>query len=592
MTASPDPAPGLGPDLEWSADGAPRSAQYDDIYFQPGEGLDEARAVFLEGCGLPDAWSGRDRFTVGELGFGSGLNILALLDLWRRRRQAGQRLQVFTLEAHPLSAAQAARVLALAPEVGDLAARLISAWPRQARGMHRIDLPEWGAVIDLWVGEAADGLGAWQGRADAWFLDGFAPARNPQMWRPEVLALVAARSAPGARLATFTVAGAVRRGLAEVGFAVDKRPGHGRKRERLEARAAGAVAPAALPDHILILGGGIAGAALARAAAAQGLRATVVMAQPGASANPAALVTPAFDLSERAAGRLYAQALARAADLYAATAPDAVIACGVLQLEAAARDAARFDRLAASALYEPGALVRLSPQAVADRLGEIAGPGGLFMRDARVVDPAAVVSGWLAAATIIEATVAGLARDGDGWRLLDAQGRILAAAPVLCLAAGAGLRLLRDLPLSVVRGQASWAPGLDPGPAAAWGGYTAPTRDGVLFGATHDRDDIGIDRRPGDDDINLASLSQGRPRLAQALAGRPLSARAALRAATPDRLPLAGRLEDGLFILAGLGGRGFTTAPLLAEQVVAEILDAPCPLPADLAAAVAPGRFG
>jgi tRNA 5-methylaminomethyl-2-thiouridine biosynthesis bifunctional protein len=232
------------PELDWTAQGAPRSTLFDDIYFSAADGLAESRAVFLRGCGLPEGWKDRSRFTVGELGFGTGLNILALLDAWRRTRAPGQRLSIFSVEAYLLPAEAAARALAAWPELEDLAADLLRRWPRRASGFHRLDFPELGASLDLAVGDAAWALEQWTGQADAWFLDGFSPAKNPQMWREAVLAGVARRSTPGARLATFTVAGAVRRGLQAVGFEAFKAPGHGAKRERLEARFAGTQAPA------------------------------------------------------------------------------------------------------------------------------------------------------------------------------------------------------------------------------------------------------------------------------------------------------------------------------------------------------------
>ena len=177
--------------IDWTADGAPHSRLFDDVYFSSVDGLAESRAVFLEGCGLPGAWTGRRSFVVGELGFGTGLNILALLDLWRRTRGIGARLNVFSIEAHPLTAEEAGRALAAWPELGDLSALLIERWPRRARGFHRLDLPELGATLDLAIMDAAEALAQWTGRADAWFLDGFAPARNPGMWSDEVLAGVA-----------------------------------------------------------------------------------------------------------------------------------------------------------------------------------------------------------------------------------------------------------------------------------------------------------------------------------------------------------------------------------------------------------------
>lgn len=581
--------------LDWTAEGAPRSVLFDDIYFQPGAGLEESQAVFLEGCGLPQAWRGRSRFVVGELGFGCGLNILALLDLWRREHAPGQHLHIVSIEAYPVTRAQAARALAAWPQLGDLAKVLLSAWPPLTPGFQRIDLPGLDAVIDLYVGEVAAGLCAWSGQADAWFLDGFSPAKNPQMWRSEVLALVAARSAPGARLATFTVAGAVRRGLADHGFAVDKRPGHGRKRERLEGRRPGAPGPERDLGRIVVVGGGIAGASFARAAAGQGLPVTMICGAPGASANPAALVVPAFDVGERAGARLSAQAFLRAVDLYARETPDAVIGRGLVQLERDARDAARFDALSRSRLFEPGTLQRLDAAAVAERLAEPLSRGGLLLSQALAIEPGVVVALWSAGAAQIEGRVDRMERTAGAWRLLDRTGRMLAEADTVLLAAGPGAPALGAPAIGIVRGQATWAQGDwpgGPGAGAAWGGYAMPMRGGVLFGATHDRGDDATDPRAEDDQRNLEQLRIVRPRLADALADAPLRARAALRATTRDHQPLAGAAPglEQTYLLSGLGGRGFTTAPLLAEHVVALALGAPSPLCSDLAAIVDPAR--
>ena len=595
------PSDGFTP-VDWSDANAPRSGRFDDIYFSAADGLGETRAVFLEGCGLPEAWAGRERFVVGELGFGSGLNILALLDLWRRTREPGARLHIFSVEAFPISAADARRALAAWPELADLAARLTDRWPRAATGFHRLDFPEWGASLDLAIMDVADALQAWTGRADAWFLDGFAPARNPDMWSEPVLAALAQRSAPGARAATFTVAGAVRRGLAAQGFVVDKRPGFGRKSERLEARAPGEAALAGAPPRpqVAIIGAGIAGASLARAFAALGLTPTVYEASaPGAggSGNPAGLIMPRLDAGGGAVAALYAQAIARAHDLVSAV-PGAVIARGAVQLEVGDKDPSRFDRIAASPLFAPGAVTRLASPAASDRLGEPARSGALDLAEAMVVEPATLLAAWLQGAPLRHAAVVGLVREGGRWRLLDASGDEIGQADIVCLANGVeAAALTPGLPLRPVRGQVSVARGVAPPSAAIWGGYLIPTRDGLLFGATHDRDDADTAVRAVDHVRNLAQLAEGRPKLAAGLQSAGLEGRASLRAVTPDFLPLAGPApgladtNQGLYVLSGLGSRGFCAAPLLAEHVAALAVGAPSPLPAPLAAIVDPGRF-
>ena len=581
------------PRLGWTEDGALRSGRFDDIYFSREDGLAESRAVFLAGCGLPEAWRGRTRFTVAELGFGTGLNIAALLDLWRRERPPNSRLHIFSVEGFPLGRDEAARALGTWPELADAARALLQAWPAPTPGVHRLDLPGFDATLDLAVGDAAEALTQWSGRADAWFLDGFAPATNPGMWSDAVLDGVAARSAPGARVATFTVAGAVRRGLSERGFTVDKRPGHGRKRERLEARHPGAPDPTRAPT-VAIVGGGIAGAALVRAFTALGLTCTVIEETgPGAGGSgfPSALVTPRLDAGDRGIAALHAQALARARALYASV-PDAILAGGVLQLEQAPRDAARFGKVAAQDLWPAGAMTQLDAPASAARLNEPVDTGGLFMRDALALNPAPVLGTWLAGADRITASVDRIEPAAGRWRLVDAGGDVILEADVVVVAAGWGAAALRpDLPLAPVRGQADWVAGVSTAPTA-WGGYASPTPDGLLFGATHERGEAAVETSAAASARNLQALETRLPALAARVAAAgTVRNRAAIRATTPDRLPLAGDLAPGLFVLTGLGSRGFCVAPLLAEHVAALAAGAPSPLPASLAARIEPKRF-
>jgi tRNA 5-methylaminomethyl-2-thiouridine biosynthesis bifunctional protein len=583
------------PRLVWTEDGAPRSGRFDDVYFSREDGLAEARAVFLAGCGLPQAWTGRRHFTVAELGFGTGLNIAALLDLWRRTRPPGGRLSIVSVEGFPLARDEAARALAGWPEVTGAADALLAAWPGPTPGFHRLDLPGFDATLDLAIGDVDWALSQWAGRADVWFLDGFAPAANPAMWSDAVLDAIAARSAPGAKVATFTVAGTVRRGLAERGFTVDKRPGHGRKRERLEARAPGGANAAGPAPTVAIIGAGVAGAALARAFTALGVRATVVEAEgagSGASGFPAALVTPRLDAGDEAIAALHAQALARAAALYR-TVPGAIADPGVLQLEQAPRDAVRFGKIAGQDVWPATAMTPLDAAACSDRLGEPVAAGGLSMAGAFALRPAPVLTAWLAQADRIAATVARIESVDSGWRLLDAGGDGILQAEVVVLAGGWGNAALQSgLPLAPVRGQADWVEGVATGPVA-WGGYAVPTEGGLLFGATHDRGEISGAATAEASARNLATVAARLPELAAHIAAAgPSTARAAIRATTPDRLPLAGAVPGapGLFVLGGLGSRGFCVAPLLAEHVAALAVGAPSPLPAGLAARVDPLR--
>ena len=589
--------------LDWSGP-APRSVRFDDIYFSPADGLAETREVFLRGCGLPEAWTDRDRFVVGELGFGTGLNILALIDLWRRARPTPAAvLQIFSVEAFPIGREDAAKALSVFPDLTDLAAPMLAGWPRGRRGFHRIEWPNHGVILDLAILEAEAALSAWTGPADAWFLDGFAPSKNPEMWRPEVLNLIAARSAPGARAATFSVAGAVRRGLQDAGFAINRASGFGRKKERLEARLP-SPGPETEPRNadpqprIAIIGAGIAAAALARAFRRLGHEARVFDAVgpgAGASGNASALVALRLDAGLGPGAALHAQAFARAVQLYRGETPGAVIAHGAPQLATQARDPARFDKIMAWDGFDPGAVERRDEQETAAALCEPEAPQALHLRDALVVEPAPILAAWLPH-DLVPTHVDRLEPDSGGWRLIDAAGAVLMRADIVCLACGpATTRLAPSVRLRPVRGQASFTDAVPfTGAPASFGGYAIPMRSGVLFGATHDRDDWGEDVRAEDNDLNLRALAQGRPTLAEKVRHAPLSARASLRAMSPDHMPLAGAVAGsrGLFVLSGFGGRGFTMAPLLAEAVAAEALDAPSPLPRALSALVDPSRFG
>jgi tRNA 5-methylaminomethyl-2-thiouridine biosynthesis bifunctional protein len=285
--------------------------------------------------------------------------------------------------------------------------------------------------------------------------------------------------------------------------------------------------------------------------------------------------------------------MARARDLIAAE-PGVVLAEGAVQLEAGPKDADRFDRIAHSPLFAEGAVARLNSAAAGKAVGEVAHAGGLRLTESLVVEPERLTTAWLAGAERRRAKVARIAPHAGGWALCDADGGQVATADVVCVAAGpASPSLVEGLPLRTVRGQVSMVEGeIRPAPAL-WGGYLIPTRSGYLFGATHDRDDVANDVRAEDHARNLAELAKARPVLAANLSPGDLTGRASHRAVTPDFLPLAGAVPGpaGLYVLSGLGSRGFCAAPLLAEHVAALATGAPSPLPAALSDILDPARF-
>ncbi|MDF0598640.1 tRNA (5-methylaminomethyl-2-thiouridine)(34)-methyltransferase MnmD [Psychromarinibacter halotolerans] len=214
----------------WRDGAVPVSARFDDPYYSLDNGLAETRHVFLDGNDLPSRF--REGFHIAELGFGTGLNMLTALQAWRAAGTPGQ-MWFTSFEAFPLPAADLSRALASFPELSDLAAPLIAAWDRGETMIETADLQ-----AEVILGDARQTLAAWDGAADAWFLDGFSPAKNPELWEAPLMQQVARHTAPGGTAATYTAAGFVRRNLADAGFEVERRPGFGRKRHMTVARLA------------------------------------------------------------------------------------------------------------------------------------------------------------------------------------------------------------------------------------------------------------------------------------------------------------------------------------------------------------------
>lgn len=532
LTRTPAPA------LDFSRPGTPAAENFGDIYFSTDGGLAETRAVFLGGCGLPDGWMDRDVFTVAELGFGSGLNWLATLQSWRQSGATG-RLHFISVEAFPFERGDLARALAAFPELGELSAELLAQWPGPVRGVHRLHFGS--ATLTLVHDGVEAALASQEFAADAWFLDGFSPAKNPDMWSDIVLAEVARLSTHDARLASFTVAGFVRRGLEAAGFSVSRLPGFGRKRHRLEARFSGEAPPRRQHAMPTIIGAGIAGASVAQAFRRRGYVPRVLFdpAHVAASGNAAALVKPRLDLQDNPASRFFLQSYLYSRHAYAG----AVLHEGVVHRPKTDAQAERFSRIAAQEPLGPGALRWEN--------------GQLCIPDALVIDPAAARAQMLDGAEVIEGAVE----------------RVEGPA-VVC--AGYGIRaLMPELSLRWSRGQLSWADGRVDGPVT-YGGYALPMGERVLLGATHDRLEPGEDPfalRPGDDQRNLEGAR------AQGLdVAAPSPHRAGVRVNTRDTFPRMAKAARDVTVLTGLGSRGFVFAPLLGEAVVCDWLGEPSPL--------------
>ncbi|MFT3665615.1 bifunctional tRNA (5-methylaminomethyl-2-thiouridine)(34)-methyltransferase MnmD/FAD-dependent 5-carboxymethylaminomethyl-2-thiouridine(34) oxidoreductase MnmC [Piscinibacter sp.] len=559
-------APIVAADIVPSPEGLPFAAAFGDVYHPRGGALDQARHVFLAGNGLPERWRGRERFVIAETGFGLGNNFLAAWQAWRDDPQRSERLDFVAVELHP---PRADDLLAWPRDaaVQELAAQLHAQWPLLTPDLHRLEFEGGRVTLHLAFGDAAQWLPEWVASVDAFFLDGFAPDRNPAMWDARLFKSLARLAAPGATAATWSSARAVRDALRGAGFEVNKTPGRGGKREITLARfvpppAAARRVPPGRPRgrgvarKALIVGAGLAGCAAAWALAGQDWQCELFdrhaePAQEG-SGNPGGLfhgiVTPddgAHARWHRAAALAFAP-VARAA--VAAGVPGAVD--GLLRLEYQLRDvAAMQERLRRLGL--PPAYVEALPAGVASARA------GVTLRDPAWFFPG---GGWIAprglAAWLLRSAarpvawhggvqVDALRRDGAQWCLLDAAGRELARAPTVVLAnAGDALRLLDapDWPVQAVRGQVAVAPAagmlLPKLPLAGAGYVLPPVGDRAVFGATARRGDVDAAVRETDHVENLAKLarllgneSSVRPELVE---GRPRGA-AGLRRAQPER---------------------------------------------------------
>ena len=619
--------------IAFGDDGVPSAPEFGDVYHARAGALAQAQHVFLGGNRLPRRWAGRPRFAVLETGFGLGNNFLATWDAWRQDPQRCERLHYLAIEKHPprradLTRAHAGSALPL------LAAELLAKWPPLTPDLHLIDFDGGRVRLLLALGDIAAVLPEWVAQVDAFYLDGFAPARNPAMWDPWRLRQLPRLAAPGATVATWSVAVAVRQGLAAAGFEVQKAPGFGGKREmtvgRFAPRFTSAPPPGRQPlgpvHRVAVVGAGLAGAAVARALAAQGI--AVQVFERGAA--------PAGETSGNAGGLFHGVVHGhdgpharwlRAAALHTGRVLRPLIEGGAVEgaIAGLLRGERTLDAAAMQALLTrlalPDDYVQVQPAALADGSPAWAYPGGGW------VSPAALCAQWLAAPgieTLCGTTVQRLAAVDAGWQLFDPHDRPLAtvAAVVLCNAADAS-RLLgpgaATWPLHRVRGQTTVLPAALPGLPAlpqplADTGYALRLADGrLLCGATSQADDDGAELREADHRHNLAALQ----RLTGFAADLPLSTlagRVGWRLQSDDRQPLlgpvpaldhgrrrgAGRKPDqprfvprqaGLYVFTALGSRGITQAALGGEVLAAWLSGDPVPAPASLLDALDPARF-
>ena len=641
--------------LDWDDQGLPRSRVFDDVYFSNQSGLEETRYVFLEQNGLRERFAALPaggRLVIGETGFGTGLNFLCAWQLFEQQAVAGARLHFVSVEKYPLSTPDLQRALALWPELKPFADQLLAHYVAIHQGFQRLVLDNGRVTLTLLIGDALEQLPQLDARIDAWFLDGFAPAKNPDMWTAELFAELARLAAPGSTISTFTSTGWVRRLLNAAGFKMKRTPGIGHKWEILrgvflgwpEETAAPVAAkpwfarptPAPGERHALVIGAGLAGCATAASLAARGWQVSLLerhdaLAQE-ASGNPQGVLYLKLSAHGTALSQLIVSGfgytrrllehLQRGVDW-----DD----CGVLQLAFNAKEAQRQAQLAQA--FPEDLLHTLDQQQARIRAGVDLQWGGLFYPEGGWVHPPALCT-WQAAhpgiRILTHHDVLQLRREQGHWQAWDGE-RLLASAPTVVLAGAADIKRFdfsSDLPLKRIRGQITRLPqtpesqGLSTVVCAE--GYVAPARLGEhTLGASFDFNNDDLTPTAAEHAGNLHMLEEISMDLvarlgADTLQPETLEGRAAFRCTSPDYLPIVGPLADreafadayaslgkdarqtpdipcpwleGVYVNSGHGSRGLITAPLSGELLAAWLDDEPLPLPRAVAEACHPNRF-
>ncbi|NQY82680.1 MAG: tRNA (5-methylaminomethyl-2-thiouridine)(34)-methyltransferase MnmD, partial [Alphaproteobacteria bacterium] len=553
-------------DLNWCKN-TPYSTRFNDVYYSQEDGLEESRHVYLAGIDLNSLARGTDSLVrLGELGFGTGINFLASTQVWSRLA-ATQVLHYVAVEKYPLAHADLTRAYADFPEIADIGQRFLSLLPPRLSGLHRV----WFApniLLDLWFGDVTEVLPQISGGFSGWYMDGFSPKTNSEMFSLEVCQHIARLSLPGARVATFSVAGAVRRNLSAAGFSVSKVPGYGRKRQCLVAtkntqKNEFYSSKNITKFQIAILGGGIAGACCVEQIQRLGMCATVFSRaeeQMAASQVPIAAVAPRLSAHKTRRGQRIALAYAYALRLYHAY-PEAILHHGAMKVRS---QGFSLQRLQAACATWHG-LGQHAPQMLdADQARQCAGvmldEAVQYMPSALVLHPQSLIRALLSRVAQHQTEITAYHHDGTHWTLTDRHGTVYSGFDALVLACGTGLS--KFLPAiqqhtQVKSSEIAYYESEKPPRVAlgGWGGHLLPENDGFWLGRSQSE-------LSGGEATKLTCWQiPHKTEISQLWSGQKLSVR--------GHWPLCGAIpsQPGLFALAGAGGHGFTLMPWLASHI-------------------------
>lgn len=615
MPATTDPI--TPADIEWR-EGRPWSRAFGDFYVGETGAGPQARHVFLGGNGLPGRWRGRERFTVLEAGFGLGSNFLATWQAWRDDAERCDRLFYLAIEQHPPSADDLIRLHG-GGEFGESVRALAQQWPPCVAGLHRLEFDSARVIVLLAFGAVDAMLRQLSAEVDAFYLDGFAPDRNPAMWTQGVARSMRRLASRDATFASWTVSRAVRDAWSDAGFVVERRAGLPPKRDMtagvldvrhanrhaLERRAAATIAPG---STIVVIGAGVAGAAAAHALARRGFAVVVVdpLGVAGAtSGNRLAAVQPMIARDENPSVRFtrtaYLSTLRRLAALDLADAGTAGLS-GLLTLDDDEASRERQD-LAVRLGLPPDYALAVDAAAASAHAGVRVARGGWWFAQGGWVSPRHYAERLLDCESIRVVRAAAVRIDdvAHGVSILLGDGQSLEASAVVFANAADAPGLAGLAAMQRLRGQVSeWPAGAITAPRVpvAGDGYVMPQVDGSIFvGATYEFEGDAVDATPtseahADNWARLARLLDIAPRAATPAELAVLAGRVGWRAINTDRLPSIGRVDAARrLVVAGLGSRGVTWAALAGEQVAALVAGDPEPLEQRLARATDPLRF-
>ncbi len=636
--------------LQWR-DNQPFSTQYEDVYFNSENGLEETDYVFLQGNNLKERFRQTDgqHFVIAETGFGSGMNFLSTWKLWLEHAPQNAQLHYISAERFPFSREDLQKALHIWPEFQPLLPELLRQYPPLINGIHRLNLDNSRITLTLMFGDATTMYGQMTAKVDAWFLDGFAPSKNADMWKTELFETMAKLSHPETTFATFTSASLVRKSLQSSGFDIKKIPGFGPKREMLTGRFGDNnpekdglpwLTPPPTPKnqkHAIVIGAGLAGGCTAWSLARRGWQVEVIdqhpyAAQAGSGNHQGALYAklPAKPISS---SQLHLQGFLHSLNFLKNNVPADNIwdLCGMLQLATTEKEVQRQNALIREKHY-PASLIRaVDPAEASDIAGQTTPHPGLYIPDAGWVSPVRLCNYLLQHPNIqcrFNTRIERISRKDDIWHLYDSNNTSIAQSAIVVVAGASESKRfeqLSHLPVKPIRGQVSLKPLTPEAPVLntviCGEGYISPPLDNQwCFGASFDVKTPSDEIRDTEHQSNLKKLQDVLPELTDHFATHTnsINGRVSHRCASADYLPIIGAAPDidafvcdfdrlrkdskwrfdcqakyhsGLYVNLAHGSKGLITAPLGGE-ILADILNmTPIGLEKNLINVMNPGRF-